>query len=446
MLFSSTDEKRLMAAANIFRTIGESLDSQFSIRLWDGSMIPMGKNVDPNYFVSINNPNTITSICRKPTLENVLTHFTAGNIDFHGGDLVEVAKFVRQKTNKKKVKNDLKRISKLYILKQLIPLVFGSTEQIRIADDFSAGKTSFKESERDNKDFVQFHYDVSNEFYALFLDPNMVYSCGYFRNWEDSLAQAQVDKLDMICRKLRLEPGERLLDIGCGWGALVCHAAQNFGVKALGVTLSQKQYDFATAKVKRLGLEDQVEVKLKDYIDVVGTFDKISSIGMYEHVGIANYRTYFRKISSLLKDRGILLNHSIFRRAKRGSKRKARNINPAKKMIQKYIFPGSELDNIGNTLQVMETCGLEIKDVESWRDHYALTLEHWCKRLSANEEEAIKLVGKQRYRMWLLYLGGVSMSFSDGLLLIFQTVAIRRKAKGLSGMPPTREYLYVKNE
>ncbi len=178
----------------------------------------------------------------------------------------------------------------------------------------------------------------------------MQYSCGYFTDWNNSLEQAQRDKIDMICRKLRLQPGEKMLDIGCGWGGLICHAAQKYGVKAHGVTLSQEQHDYTIEKVRRLGLEDLVTVELRDYNTLDGTYDKISSIGMYEHVGIANYPTYFRKIWSLLRDRGILLNHGITRRAKRQKGRFAR-MRPEHKLIAKYIFPGGELDHIGHTVE-----------------------------------------------------------------------------------------------
>ena len=178
-------------------------------------------------------------------------------------------------------------------------------------EDFRKGKPI-----SGNKDNIQYHYDLSNTFYSLFLDPQMVYSCAYFVEWSNDLAQAQRNKLEMICRKLRLQDGERFLDIGCGWGALVCHAAQNYGVQAHGVTLSQQQFDFAKAKVERLGLQDKVKLELRDYNTLDGQYDKIASIGMFEHVGMANHRTYFRTIHRLLRARGLYLHHAIARRAK----------------------------------------------------------------------------------------------------------------------------------
>jgi len=177
----------------------------------------------------------------------------------------------------------------------------------------------------------------------------MQYSCGYFTDPNNSLDQAQYDKLDIICRKLRLKPEEKLLDIGCGWGGLICHAAQNYGVKAHGITLSQKQLDYTTAKIKRLGLEDRITVELRDYSTLEDTYDKIASIGVFEHIGIANMPIYFQKIKSLLRDRGILLNHGISRHAKR-TRRAARKIRAERRLLLKYIFPGSEIDNVGHTL------------------------------------------------------------------------------------------------
>lgn len=307
---------------------------------------------------------------------------------------------------------------------------------------FRGDETGRRKAERQDQDFIRFHYDLSNKFYQLFLDPEMQYSCGYFTRWENDLKKAQQDKLDMICRKLRLQPEDRFLDIGCGWGGLICHAAQHYGVKAHGVTLSREQFDFSREKVNKLGLNDRVKVDLTNYNELSEEYDKISSIGMYEHLGIAHYRSYFDKVRSLLRDRGIFLNHGITRRAKH-SKRHFNKITPGRRFILKYIFPGSELDHIGHTLEVMEACGFEIHDVEAWREHYALTTRHWCRRLEKNREDAVNLVGEKRFRMWIAYLAGVSFAFHDGSLRIFQTVATNHDRKGDSTMPPSRSDLYL---
>ncbi|MEO6907231.1 MAG: cyclopropane-fatty-acyl-phospholipid synthase family protein, partial [Abditibacteriaceae bacterium] len=233
----------------------------------------------------------------------------------------------------------------------------------------------------------------------------------------------------------------KMLDIGCGWGGLICYAAQHYGVHAHGVTLSQRQHDWAQEKIKRLNLQDRVSVELRDYNDLEGTYDKVSSVGMFEHIGIANYPTYFAKVFNLLRDKGIFLNHGITRRAK-ASHKNFRKITPEKRLILKYIFPGSELDHIGHVQECMEASRFEIHDVEGWREHYALTTRMWCDRLCAEREKAIQMVGTERYRLWVAYLAAVSFNFADGPLRIYQIVATKHESKGTSGMPPTREDLY----
>lgn len=436
---ASRRNERLQAARRIFEHIAGVLDASFSVRLWDGTIVPLGSEADPRYFISISGPGVIGSILRRPTLENILRHYASGAIDFSGENLIDFGDFVRTH----KAKSRLRGLSKSLLLREAMPLLLAPPDKAALQHEFSADETGLVQSQRDNKDFVQFHYDVSNEFYALWLDPEMQYSCAYFTNWDNTLEQAQHDKIDMICRKLRLQEGETFLDIGCGWGGLICHAAQHYGVVAHGVTLSQRQYDFAKEKIERLGLQDRVTVELKDYAELSGTYDKIASVGMFEHIGIANFPTYFNKVYSLLRDRGIFLNHGITRRAK-ADKKNFNKITPEKRLILKYIFPGSELSHIGHVQEAMEAANFEVHDVEGWREHYALTTKMWCQRLSTRKEEAIKLVGNERYRLWVAYLAAVSFNFEDGPLRIYQVVATKHGSKGPSGMPPTREHLYCR--
>lgn len=431
--------KRTKVIKNVLNHVGETLNMPLSIQLWDGSKVALGKDqAAPELLLTVNDEAVVASLLKKPTLENAVRHYAVGNITFEGSDLVTFGQTVRSAVKKK----DVKRLDKKLILKNLLPFLLVKGAKPVLQHGFDKDETGFNQKQRDNKDYIQFHYDVSNAFYQLFLDPEMQYSCAYFKEWDNSLEQAQKDKLDMICKKLRLKKGEKLLDIGCGWGGLLCHAVQHYGVVAHGVTLSQEQYDFATAKVKKLGLEDKITIEIRDYITLEGTYDKISSIGMFEHIGLDNFPKYFKKVNSLLKDGGIFLNHGIARRAK-ADKKKARHITPEKQLILKYIFPGSELAPIGFTLNSMESNGFEIHDVEAWREHYAITCKHWCMRLSANKEKAIALVGQERYNLWVAYLAGVSMGFNSGSILIFQTVSTKRaKIKGASGLPPTRANLY----
>jgi cyclopropane-fatty-acyl-phospholipid synthase len=440
----SSERKYLDAARKIFTHLAETADANICIRLWDDSYIPLGDNASEQWNIAIKGPDVLGAILRKPTLENILRQYASSNIDFCGGDLIDFYEVLRSRGARTKgvSSNQIKkRLNKGYLVWQALPLLFAKKVATKLDHQFSGDDIGRSQSARDEKSFIQFHYDLSNEFYHLFLDTEMQYSCGYFSSWQEDLEQAQQNKLDMICRKLRLQPGDRFLDIGCGWGGLLCHAVKHYKVVGHGVTLSQKQYDFALEKVHRLGLQDSITIELRDYRELTGEYDKISSIGMYEHIGIANYSSYFKKLYSLLRDRGMMLNHGITRRAKH-SKRKFARVTLGRRFILKYIFPGSELDHIGHTLSKIEACGFEVHDVEAWREHYARTTRLWCQRLEVRKEEAIELVGKERYRMWIAYLAGVSFAFQDGSLRIFQTVATKHGQKGPSTMPPTREHLY----
>jgi cyclopropane-fatty-acyl-phospholipid synthase len=292
---------------------------------------------------------------------------------------------------------------------------------------------------RDRK-AIEYHYDVSNDFYRLFLDRNMVYSCAYFRSPDDPLELAQEQKLDHILRKLMLKPGERFLDIGCGWGALVMRAASRFGAKATGVTLSRNQFELAQERIRAAGLEDRCEVRLMDYRDIPGErcFDKIASVGMFEHVGLKNLGTYFAKIRSLLADDGLALNHGIT-----STDPESRSVGlGAGEFIDRYVFPDGELPHISLVLQEMEAAGLEPSDVESLRRHYARTCEFWAESLEANRARAIELAGDRRYRIWSIYLAGCAHGFAQNWMNIYQVLAARKSLPGMNPLPLTRDYMY----
>jgi cyclopropane-fatty-acyl-phospholipid synthase len=433
-----TAAAQLRSAKEGLAALAGPLDLNVSVRLWDGSVVPLGADADGKYIIEISGPGVVGALLRRPGLETLVRLYATGHISFEGGDLIEFASALKtERSNRQR----LKEISKWKLATGAIPFLFANTKQADVSHDFRDDMVGRVEHRRDNKDYVQFHYDVSNEFYALFLDEEMVYTCAYFKSPDVTLEQAQQDKLDMICRKLRLKPGDRLLDIGCGWGALVCHAARKYGVTAHGITLSDRQHGYTEAKIDRLGLSDRVSVEICDYIDHEGAYDKISSVGMSEHIGVANYPRYFGKIHSLLRDRGTVLNHAIARRSK-ASKSSMTRIRPERKLLLKYIFPGSELTPVGMTTDVLEQTGFEVQDVESWREHYALTTRHWCRRLSANKERAIELVGPERYRLWVAYLAGAAGGFEAGSIKLFQVLATKHAAKGLSELPPTREDMY----
>lgn len=283
---------------------------------------------------------------------------------------------------------------------------------------------------------VSFHYDVSNEFYQLWLDRQMVYSCAYFKSEEDSIDQAQAQKLEYACRKLRLSEGERLLDIGCGWGGLILHAVRNYGVRAVGITLSRQQLELAQQQIAEAGLSSRCEVRMLDYRDAeqLGTFDKVVSVGMIEHVGERRLPEYFEAAFRLVKPGGVFLNHGIGRAGNR-----PKPTHPT--FTDVYIFPDGELVPIAATLNAAEQSGFELRDVENLREHYFLTLVQWLRRLEANEAGAKQLVGDIKYRTWRLYLAGSAHYFWSGKLDLYQTLLVKPR-DGRSGLPLTREHWY----
>jgi cyclopropane-fatty-acyl-phospholipid synthase len=296
-------------------------------------------------------------------------------------------------------------------------------------------------SRKRDKRAIEYHYDVSNDFYRLFLDERMVYSCAYFRTDGDSLALAQEQKLDHILTKLMVKPGERFLDIGCGWGAMVVRAAKKFGARATGVTLSERQFEYCQELIRREGLEGQVEVRIQDYRDIPGegVYDKISSVGMFEHVGHKNLLTYFSKIHSLLAPGGLAMNHGIT------------SVSPdsadvgmgAGDFIDRYVFPDGELPHISLALREIEAAGLEPADVESLRRHYARTCAMWADRLEASRDRALELIDPRRYRIWSIYLAGCAHAFAHGWINIYQILCAKKNDEGTSQVPMTRDYMYA---
>jgi cyclopropane-fatty-acyl-phospholipid synthase len=247
-----------LAARQAIEQIGSRLDLDLWIRLWDGSRIPLGRNVTGDLTLSISSPGVISSILRWPTLDRVLVHYLHGQIDFEGGTLIDLGNLLAfQRT-----RSGLKQLNKWHLFKCILPFFLVKADKPEGGRGYGKGEVGTGRAGRDEKSYIQFHYDVGNAFYQLFLDARMIYTCAYFTDSSNSLDQAQRDKLEMICRKLRLQPGERFLDIGCGWGGLVCYAAENFGVEAHGVTLSQEQFDYAQAEIERRGLTDRVRIEL----------------------------------------------------------------------------------------------------------------------------------------------------------------------------------------
>ena len=296
-----------------------------------------------------------------------------------------------------------------------------------------------KHSVERDRQAVTYHYDVSNDFYALFLGRRMVYSCAYFHTASDDLDTAQEQKLDLICRKLRLQPGQRLLDLGCGWGGLVIYAAQHYGVDATGITLSKPQATLAKERITAAKLSDRCRVLVQDYrqvpADDASLYDALVSVGMFEHVGAARLPGYFAQAYKLLKPRGVFLNHGIAWRATDA-------VGAGPSFSEAYVFPDGELVPVNITLHAAEETGFEVRDVESLREHYAITLRHWVRNLEAHHGDALKYVDEPTYRVWRLFMSGSAYAFSTGRNNVYQALLVKPDAQGHSGLPLTREDWY----
>lgn len=406
--------------------------------LWDGSTVPADLPADA-FAIQIADEGVVAALIKKPTMETLLNLWVSKRVDLKNGDMFDL---VAQKP-KVKTRDLRKSLNKWLTFNTARKFWFvkrGGPWPLEEQPDDQPSDGSAKE----NRKNIGYHYDVSNAFYALFLDKEMVYSCGYCTDWDNDIDQMQQNKLDMICRKLRLKPGDHMLDIGSGWGALLIHAAQNYGVTGLGVTLSVEQLDYAKAKAAQLGLADRIKFELKDYATIEGRFDKVVSVGMHEHIGLANHQTYYETVKRVLKRKGLFLHHAITRQARTDDKAFKKR-NEETKLITKFIFPGGELDHIGNTITSFERNGFEVHDVEAWREHYQRTCRRWHDRLLANYNAAVEEVGEVKTRLWLVYLGGCSITFERNGMRIYQTL-VSHKRRGASGLPPTREDLYRKTD
>ena len=412
------------------------LKLQFGFRLWDGSFVPANWP-QAGLAVAIADEGAVAGLLRAPKLTSLANLWAAKRLDIVNGTIFDLV----DKRPSGRTKTWLRALGRARIVRTLAPFLFVSRGGPWPLEAIGKDRES-RGGEGENKANIAHHYDVSNAFYALFLDSQMVYTCGYFHDWSDDLDTAQANKLDMICRKLRLKPGDAMLDIGSGWGALAFHAARHYGARVLGVTLSERQIAFAQAKADRLGLADRVTFALRDYALLEGAerFDAVSSIGMFEAIGVSNFPTYYRTVHRLLKPGGLYLHHAITRpgksQAARGGKKRADFA-----LLTRYIFPGGELDHLGRTISHLELHGFEVHDVEGWREHYRRTCRFWHDRLLARYADACAEVGEVKTRVWLAYLAACSITFQRNNCGVYQTLASKR-VKGAAGLPPTRADLY----
>ena len=395
---------------------------QVTVRFWDGSEIPS----EGPAAVVIRDPAAVVHLLRSPGQLGLARAWVDGSLDVDG-DLEAV---LRTRGAFNGIRLSAADRARLGVAAARI----AGTRLLRIPP-IPAIEARLKGGRRSlsrDRDAVRHHYDVSNRFYRLVLGPTMVYSCAYFAGPEDTLEDAQEHKLELICLKLRLTEGERMLDIGCGWGSLLIHAAANHGVKGVGVTLSEPQAQLARTRVAEAGLEDRVEIRVQDYRELAdGPFDKIASVGMYEHVGRDELGRYVHAVTKLLRPGGLFLNHGITRLMPHEPE--------PDPFIRRYVFPDGELHPLTDIMSAMQAAGLEVRDAESLREHYPLTLRRWVDNLVANRDEAIAEAGPERERVWRLYMLGSALGFEAGEISVHQVLAARPGAP--HGLPLDRREL-----
>ena len=400
--------------AEAVRPVVERIDRRapgardFGLRFWDGSEVPPPPTADDELTLVVRDPVALAYALRQPNELGFGRAWVTGALDVDGDLERGLA---------------LRAVARLGGVRLRGPAVPASEAPV--------GRGRRHSLDRDRV-AVRHHYDVSNAFYRMVLGPTMVYSCAYFSSPDDTLEVAQTRKLETICRKLRLRAGDRLLDIGCGWGTLVLHAAREHGARAVGVTLSQPQAELARERIRAAGLSDRCEIRVADYREVDdGPYDKVSSVGMYEHVGRAQLGEYAGRVTRLLREGGLFLNHGIVRAQPR--------LWDKHSFIARYVFPDGELHPVGAVVDAMEQAGLEVRDDEALREHYALTLRRWVANLAANRDAAIAEAGTERERVWRLYMTGSAVAFEAGDISVHQVLAAKPGAP--HELPLAREAL-----
>jgi cyclopropane-fatty-acyl-phospholipid synthase len=408
--------------------VGDGLPVQ--IRCWDGSVL--GPRGAPAAIV-LRSPDALRRLLYAPGELGLARAFVAGDIDVEGDIFCALA--LRDSIAPRRRHADLKLGARAYRALFEAARSLDTLGRPLPPPPEEARLRGRRHSRARDAAAIAHHYDISNDFYRLVLGETMTYSCAYFSSADVSLDDAQRMKYDVICRKLGLRTGMRLLDVGCGWGGMVIHAAENYGVSAVGITLSRQQVDLARKRVAEAGVADRVEIRLQDYRDVAdGPFHAISSIGMFEHVGAEQLGHYFDVLFGLLAATGRLLNHAISRPSEGDSIDK-------RSFISRYVFPDGELLEVGRVVSAMQRHGYEVRDVESLREHYALTLRSWVSNLQRRWDDAQALVGPARARIWKLYMAGSALGFEAGRINVHQVLGVKPDADGKSGMPLSRKEL-----
>lgn len=406
MFFKQAIDKQL---DNWISDVRQHANLPVRLRLWNGSEYQLGNYDKPDVTLTVREASALPLLL-SPSLDNLGEAYVQEKIDLDGrlADIIKMG----------------------YDLSAAAARSAGGA-LAKVALHFTHSKAEDRAS-------IQYHYDVSNEFYQLWLDPRMVYSCAYFEEGTEDLATAQLKKIDHILTKIRLQPGQSLLDIGCGWGALVIRAAQKFGAHCVGITLSQNQFDLATERVRAAGLQDRIEIRLQDYRDIHGQFDRITSVGMFEHVGKDNLIGYFGRIHDLLKDDGVAMNHGITATDPDSGAVPMDGSG----FMDRYVFPQGELPHISMVLQTMSKGGLEAFDVELLRRHYAQTLRHWGENFETNADAIRAMVGEKKYRIWRVYMAGCEHAFTNSIMSLHQVVC-QKANRAADTFPVSRRYIYA---
>lgn len=392
----------------------------FAVRLWDGWQWSSSAGESPVFTIVLERPKALGALVSHPDELSLGEAFIHGDLDVEG-DLFSAFAMAEHLFNRP-------RSTRQQIMEKFATSLFG------VGQWFKHGPLNSRNRDRVS---IEYHYDQPVAFFEPWLGNSLAYSCAYFHAAEDSLDAAQDQKLELICRKLRLQPGERFLDIGCGWGSLALHAATRHDALVHGITLSREQAETAKRRIEKYGLNGRCFTELRDYRELEGrqqAFDKIASVGMFEHVGLKNLPQYFGIAHRLLRPGGLFLNHGIARSS----------LSPIRQssFIGRYVFPDGQLVTLSETLNAAESQGLEVRDVENLREHYEMTLRHWVQRLRQNADTLLELVPKITYRIWLLYMAGAAAAFRRGEIGVYQ-VLMSRPDQGNSRLPLTRHDLYA---
>lgn len=416
--------------------LGDHHPRDFAVRLWEGTTWEPEPGLPARFTLVLKHPGALRRMFWQPSSLTLGEAFIYDDFDIEG-DIEHVFEVGEYLVSRRFATTAKMRKAGLLLRLPAGRRGLGGRKAARLS-----GRRHCKERDREA---VRYHYDVSNDFYSLWLGERMVYSCAYFAHPDDSLDTAQARKLDYICKKLRLVPGERLLDLGCGWGGLILYAAQEYGVRAVGITLSEPQAALANERIAAAGLADSCRAEVLDYreIDEPEGFDKLVSVGMFEHVGEALLPDYFARAWRLLRPGGVFLNHGIARADDAAARIRGRplGVDRGPTFNDEYVFPDGELVPINATLRSAEEAGFEVRDLESLREHYALTLRCWVRNLEDRRAQALRATDETTYRIWRLFMSASAHGFAVGDMGVYQALLVKPD-EGASGMPLTREDWY----